>query len=696
MSPVPKVEVQEMAPANEANAMRNSMKQSSLPITKIQGNECMEYPSLSQIISSLAPMPPGLAPAVSEPLPLEEQRALFDTLEKTLGMAETRYQPSLTAKAEEDNPSFKQVDALFEGLQDTLCRLWTCRSSFMVQAAEALANGSRNPLWRLPYGQSGVLTFFLQLIASKEDVDTGLLLHALRLIGNSCADTDENRTIVVKGNYISAIIQHLLNPELIQIVIPVIYNICIDFEPAQSQLAASKIVYIFLKLLREDSFKEHETLLDFVYELIELTTEQEQGIELSPDETISLLIDLAVHKGIAHTAARFSCIVTCSMAYLDNKRFQNLCITRYMVADVLSMLSKSLSFDAERSSTDDIQVLAQVQLRINQTLAEISGASLFAEYYPLGSDLSGILRSWLQRTEDQLQICSCVMLGNLARSDEICQAMVRDLSIHRDLISIVKSDARGPVLHAALGFLKNLAIAGDNRLHLGQAGIIPAVSHLWEYETLPQVQFAATSIVRQVIIASFENVSQLLDISPEDEHHSTYLSQLLSLFNKTDSTPIRTEIGRIIASICRTLIPKSREQNEKADATLKHLFSIHEGIAFPIGAMISQSQWPVVRSEGWFALALMASSQSGSAAAVDCIEKMGLFPTLEQNLTAESLGSMDEADKLQLIKDRDNIIVLIQEILKQDPIQLSESAKSTLQGLMNSQVLRHLESTRER
>ncbi|GAB1209556.1 hypothetical protein APSETT445_008337 [Aspergillus pseudonomiae] len=611
MSPVPKVEVQEMAPANEVNAMRNSMKQSSLPITKIQGNECMEYPSLSQIISSLAPMPPGLAPAVSEPLPLEEQRALFDTLEKTLRMAETRYQPSLTAQAEEDNLSFKQVDALFEGLQDTLCRLWTCRSSFMVQAAEALANGSRNPLWRLPYGQSGVLTFFLQLIASKEDVDTGLLLHALRLIGNSCADT-------------------------------------------------------------------------------------EQGIELSPDETISLLIDLAVHKGIAHTAARFSCIVTCSMAYLDNKRFQNLCITRYMVADVLSMLSKSLSFDAERPSTDDIQVLAQVQLRINQTLAEISGASLFAEYYPLGSDLSGILRSWLQRTEDQLQICSCVMLGNLARSDEICQAMVRDLSIHRDLISIVKSDARGPVLHAALGFLKNLAIAGDNRLHLGQAGIIPAVSHLWEYETLPQVQFAATSIVRQVIIASFENVSQLLDISPEDEHHSTYLSQLLSLFNKTDSTPIRTEIGRIIASICRTLIPKSREQNEKADATLKHLFSIHEGIAFPIGAMISQSQWPVVRSEGWFALALMASSQSGSAAAVDCIEKMGLFPTLEQNLTAASLGSMDEADKLQLIKDRDNIIVLIQEILKQDPIQLSESAKSTLQSLMNSQVLRHLESTRER
>ncbi|RAQ47636.1 GTP-binding protein [Aspergillus flavus] len=687
---------EEMTSRNEVNVMRNSMEQSSLHVTQLQGNERKECPSLDEIISSLVPMPPALAPGVSMPLSLEEQRTLFDTLQEALNMAKTRYQTSLTAEAEGDYPSFKQVNVLFEGLQDILYRLWTCRSSFMVQAAEALANGSRNPLWRLPYGQSGVLTFFLQLIASKEDVGTGLLLHALRLIGNSCADTDENRTIVVKGNYTSAIIQHLLNPELIKIVIPVIYNICIDFEPAQSQLAASKIVYILLKLLREDSFKDNESLLNFVYELIELTAEQEQGIEVSPDETISLLIDLAVNKGIAHTPSRFSCIASCSMAYLDNGRFQKICITRYMVADILSMLSKSLAFDAGWPSNDDIQALAQVQLRINQTLAEISGTPLFAEHYPLGSDLSLMLRSWLQRTEDQLQICSCVMLGNLARSDEVCQAMVQDLNIHRDLISIVKSDAKGAVLYAALGFLKNLAIAGDNRLHLGRAGIIPAVSQLWEYETVPQVQFAATSIVRQVIIASVENVSHLLENFPGDEDHRTYLSQLLLLFEKTDSTPIRTEIGRIIASICRTLIPKSREQDEEADAILKRLFGIHSGIAFPLGAMISQTQWPVVRSEGWFALALMASSQPGSGTALECLEKMDLFPTLEQSLSAESLGSADEANKLQLIKDRDNIIVLIQEILKQDPIQLSDSAKNTLRGLLNSQVLRNLDSTRER
>jgi hypothetical protein len=43
--------------------------------------------------------------------------------------------------------------------------------------------------WRAPFGQSGVLRFFLDVISMKEDVDSNLLLHSLRVIGNSCADT---------------------------------------------------------------------------------------------------------------------------------------------------------------------------------------------------------------------------------------------------------------------------------------------------------------------------------------------------------------------------------------------------------------------------------------------------------------------------------------------------------------------------
>jgi hypothetical protein len=82
--------------------------------------------------------------------------------------------------------------------------------------------------WRLPYGRAGILNFFLQIIASREFDDDDVLLHALRLVGNSCADTDENRALVVKDNYTAAILSRL-SPELVHVVIPVIYNICIDY-----------------------------------------------------------------------------------------------------------------------------------------------------------------------------------------------------------------------------------------------------------------------------------------------------------------------------------------------------------------------------------------------------------------------------------------------------------------------------------
>jgi hypothetical protein len=42
--------------------------------------------------------------------------------------------------------------------------------------------------WRSPYGETGILEFFLR-VAATDDVDHDIMLHSLRLIGNACADT---------------------------------------------------------------------------------------------------------------------------------------------------------------------------------------------------------------------------------------------------------------------------------------------------------------------------------------------------------------------------------------------------------------------------------------------------------------------------------------------------------------------------
>jgi hypothetical protein len=56
-----------------------------------------------------------------------------------------------------------------------------------------------------------------------------LARQALRLIGNSCADTDENRARVVSQNYLYPIFSKLSDLSLINVVIPVTYNICVDY-----------------------------------------------------------------------------------------------------------------------------------------------------------------------------------------------------------------------------------------------------------------------------------------------------------------------------------------------------------------------------------------------------------------------------------------------------------------------------------
>ncbi|PLB36983.1 putative GTP binding protein [Aspergillus candidus] len=657
----------------------------------------MDSPSLDVIISSLAPSSPAAAPSGSESLPLEEQKALLSALQDILRNAEAGGQITKASDAQ-DSTSSAQVGPDFETVRGILDKLWACSSHLMVQAAELLANGSRNSSWRYAYGRAGILGFFLQLIASHEAIDNSLILHSLRLVGNSCADADENRALVVDGNYTAAIVRHSLNPELINVVIPVVYNTCIDYEPAQAQLAANRIVYILLSLITKGVFKENEALLDFVYELIDLTGEQEQSIENLPIGTISLLTALALDTTATAKPMHFACLVNCLMAYLENARFQEACISKHMVPDLLSILQRSITIRTD-ASDEDIQTLAQLQLKINQTLSEVSASPSFTTVYPLDSTLTKTLASWLSTADDQLQICSCVMLGNLARSDEACEKIVRDLQIHQKLIDILKSDARGSVLHSSLGFLKNLAIAGDNKLRLGEAGIVPAISRLWAYDTVPQVQFAAISLTRQLLISSKENISRVLATVPSDEASSdpshTYLSLLLSAFEKTDSTPIKIEVGRIIASLCRSILTASRDQDAPTDDLHERLFGPHERVSLPLGAMVTQTQWPVVRSEGWFALALMASRKPGAGAVIHCMETMDLFPILEETVNSGVSGSTEKTENPQLNKDCENIIILVQELAKSESDALSTSHRDLIENIKIDQIPRYLAASRQ-
>ncbi|PGH13589.1 hypothetical protein AJ79_03582 [Helicocarpus griseus UAMH5409] len=618
-------------------------------------------------------------------------QAIFQSAEEEDGSFEVHELLDSLADGDEDARRGRRNVIALKEVRDNLNLLWRSGSDYMVRAVEVLANGSRDPTWRGPFGQSGILEFFLRVVAT-DDVDDDILLHSLRLIGNSCADTNENRQLVVDRNYTIPIIKLFRNPAVAHVSIPVIFNICTDFEPAQAQVAANGVGYSLLTLLRDDLI-EGNALLTYTYELLEIAAEQAQGVERSPDAALPLIVKLATDDNIdfVHLVS----VTNCLAAYLQNERFQSQCITCHLVEGVISVLRRSYDRAPHDLAPDDIQILAQLRLRLNQVLSDVSAFPLFSQSYPLRSELFDTLRSWLNKSEDQLQVCACVMLGNLAREDNVCTSMVKEFRIHESLLSALNGDAKGAVLHAILGFLKNLAIAGDNKEYLGSAGIIKVVSRLWAFDTVPQVQFSAAGLTRQVISSSFNNISRLLEplsTDPDSPANSrTYLSLLLSLFQKTDSTPIKTEIGRTICAICRTINQRQQEGTElatEASNLSERLYKLHEDVAWPVGTMVTQKEWPVVQSEGWFALALMASAPLGSLAVVDSLQSMSVFQLLNDTVktivSEESAGesAQEKTERLKKIKDRDNAIILVNGLLKNNPSTLPDARKVMLEDLM--------------
>ena len=392
-------------------------------------------------------------------------------------------------------------------------------------------------------------------------------------------------------------------------------------------------------------------------------------------------IDLDDRTSLANAAA----------TYLKHERFQKHLITENLVEIPLALIARSYSAQTPSGAPlsvanmtptvhdpeEEAQLAATRGLLI-QSLSDVSALPEFAASFPLDSSLISSLVAWLFVRQVQLQTCACIILGNLARSDAVCQEMVQDRDIHHPLIAKLRQSTDTQVLHSTLGFLRNLALPSENKDELGEAEIIPAVSRFWD-GTVPQLRFGAVSLTRQVINGSLTNIDRLLaPLSPDPEspaHERTYLSLLLSLFEKSDDVPTNVEVARIVAAICRGLnSPGAASDPESQNEILHRFYKFHPNVARPLSMMVSQSRWPVIRSEGWFALALMARSREGSTAVSDVIQQVEVFGSLVETVMGrvapedEREGSEREPEseqqKIMKTKDRDNARVLISELLK--------------------------------
>ncbi|KAG9248402.1 armadillo-type protein [Calycina marina] len=513
-------------------------------------------------------------------------------------------------------------------LLSTLAHLWWSDSEHMDAATEMLANGSRDPKWRLPMGESGVLNFFLEILSAHELRHT-LKIQALRLMGNSCADTDENRARVVSSNYLPSLISQLRTTLLLPFVIPVLYNICIDYS--------------------NPKFRSNMAFIGYSCKLLELLTSQPSETELAPGNAAVVLLNLAADRTLQLDVNDFIALTTTAVLYLQHERFQQAVIIQGALDTALTVLADSYRrFDfsmslspssGDEDDEDTAKNLTVMRGQLNQALSDISALPDFKNAVPVMSPLSSYLRRWLSSPHFQLQVCACIMLGNLARSDATCEEFVRVFKVHVPLIAILDTANDAQLLHAALGFLKNLALPLNNKLPIGEAGIFDVLPRLWALDVLQQVQFSSISLSRQLLISTYDNIRKITVGLSEDQdspaNMRSKLSLLIALFQRTDVEPIKMEISRLITAICRTYNSGTDPSQEHYATSQKTFFQIHPDVGIPLGFMVSQTKWPVMRSEGWFVFALMARDPEGAQCISDMMQDVNVFQPLVGLLTGK-------------------------------------------------------------
>ena len=124
----------------------------------------------------------------------------------------------------------------------------------------------------------------------------------------------------------------------------------------------------------------------------------------------------------------------------------------------------------------------------------------------------------------------------------------------------------------------------------------------------------------------------------------TLLNRFLDRYAAVEELPVKTEISRALAAVLRIIYADEPRQDLLtallADARVEEA----------LWDMVRQDKYPVVRSEGWFGLALLARSRPGAERVVVGLET-----------EKELLRSVLEGTGM---KDRDNVGVLVAEVKK--------------------------------
>ncbi|KAL2149243.1 hypothetical protein VTH82DRAFT_8591 [Thermothelomyces myriococcoides] len=474
----------------------------------------------------------------------------------------------------------EQLKEIISGLQKEV------GNNNRAAVVEALADGARDSSWRLPLGESGLLDFVLSLVPVTEPRHP-LNKHALRLVGNACADCDENRARVVGSGALRTFIMHILEDpredDFLPLATAAALNLCLDYTPAQQHASEAGLSKVLVDLVSGErvSSDSCQSSLSRIMTILELLCNQDAEPKIANPNTPALLLGLATSERYDAELESFLEICTPALAYLTFQDLQRVLLQNGGI-ELLQLAFYQLytRFDTTEAASETADQLKQAVEAFLTVFADISSLPEFSSTYSLDSKAVQTFVDWLNLSSPlfYLQTAACLCLGNLSRSDESSIKLLP--RVQRSLVEIVSRaippalsprpnpDTPAPPLqltHAALSFLKNLGIPQANKPALGAALLDPTntlLPRLWtSTRTQPQLQFAAVSLTRLLLANCPANIRHICapttapasNTQGGSSSSKSNLTLLTATAASADEDPIKVEAARAASQTCRAL-----------------------------------------------------------------------------------------------------------------------------------------------
>lgn len=556
------------------------------------------------------------------------------------------------------------------------------------------------------------MDLFLEILSSSE-TSHNLKVQSLRIVGNSCADTDENRARVVDNDKLAILIKQLKDESLLPYAIPVLFNTLVDYgkyrdskkisaqeidfnlEPAQLLASKSKLNIELTALLTSPNLPNYADTVPYICKILALLVAQDGEPAVANPQTVEILLTLATSSDDADD---FISLVSLAAAYLANETFQASLVTGSGLGLFLAAFGRAYTeFDDEADEDPDTATsLKHLRTSLLTSLADLTGNDSFATHHSLDSPVPQKLMEWLEKGHSHLQSAACLALGNLSRSDEISSALVQTHNVHQPLLKTLSNSAvtDAQQLHSALSFLKNLAIPAENKIRLGGLLDASCVPRILSLDTLPQVQFASISLIRLLLVNCPPNVRQICTPLEDLPYRYTIIHGIISLFQRSDAEPTKLEAARSILALCRVIhsnpvddmLPDWEADKEGDDLHGEEItgprdrfYKKHPELPKVLSFLVTQPKWPILRSEAWFVFALMSRSKDGATVVLKILSIQEAANALTHAVTGQTVTESNEQKQIEdATSDPTSEVTSLTSNLQLEPQQVDPKQKDSM------------------